>query len=216
VAGGIGSRMKNTVPKQFIEIDGEPVVIKTLRCFLRYNFRIRTIISVHKDYKIYLQDLIKKSEFADADIQVTIGGETRFESVKNGLMLLNHDNAVVAIHDAARPFVALETIKSCFETAASKGNAIPCIHVNESLRKITDGLNETINRDEIRIIQTPQCFLIPEIKKAFEQDYNPMFTDDASVLESIGKKINLVEGNLENIKITSPLDLLIAQSLCGK
>ena len=205
--------MKNKVPKQFIEIDGEPIIIKTLRCFLQYNFSIKTIICVHKDFQIYLEDLVKKSEFVDADIQITTGGETRFESVKNGLHLLNNHEAVVAIHDAARPFVSIETIKTCFETAGKKGNAIPCIRVHESLRKVTEELNEIVNRDEIRIIQTPQCFLISQIKKAFEQDYDPKFTDDASVLESKGIKINLVEGNIENIKITSPFDLMLARCL---
>jgi 2-C-methyl-D-erythritol 4-phosphate cytidylyltransferase len=216
VAGGIGSRMKSDRPKQFIEIDNVPIIVRTIRCFLNYNSALKIIISVHKNYKSHLEGLIEKFDLKNADIQITFGGESRFASVKNGLLLVTNENAVVAIHDSARPFVALETIRNCFETALLKGNAVPCISVTESMRKISNNVNNSVNRNEYKIIQTPQCFLVSKIKKAFEQEYSPVYTDDATVLESIGEKVFLVEGNEENIKITSPHDLLIASALVAK
>lgn len=213
VAGGVGSRIKSDRPKQFLEIKGVPVIIKTIRAFLDYNPQIGMIICVHKNYGTHLEGLLEKFELKAAGIKITFGGDTRFDSVKNGLMLIDKPTAIVGIHDAARPFVSKQTIANCFETAAIKGNAIPCVPVNESMRKISNNVNSSVNRNEFKIIQTPQCFQVDLIKKAFEQDYSPVFTDDATVLETTGEKINLVEGNEENIKITSPHDLLIANAL---
>lgn len=212
VAGGTGSRMQNTLPKQFIEIKGEPIIIKTINCFLKYNPVIKIIISVHHDFVNYMEDLLRMNHLNTNDIKLTQGGATRFESVKNGLDHIDENNCVVAIHDAARPFVSLQTIKNCFETAMLKGNAVPCISLNESIREVNLHKNMAVNRNNYKIIQTPQCFLSNKIKKAFEQSYNPLFTDDATVLESIGEEINLVEGNVENIKITTPNDLIIASA----
>jgi 2-C-methyl-D-erythritol 4-phosphate cytidylyltransferase len=216
VAGGIGSRMKSDRPKQFMDLVGIPIIIRTIRCFLKYNPAINIIISVHKNYKAHLEGLIEKFELQQAHIQITFGGESRFESVKNGLILIDNTAAIVGIHDAARPFVSQETIINCYETALLKGNAIPCISVNESMRKISNNVNNSVNRNEYRIIQTPQCFSVAKIKKAFEQEYSPAYTDDATVLESTGEKIILVEGNEENIKITSPHDLLIASAIVNR
>ena len=213
VAGGIGTRMKADRPKQFIEINGVPIIVKTIQCFVSYNPQIKVIISVHKNYKAYLEALIEKHGFQNYSIQITIGGETRFESVKNGLELITQEQSIVGIHDAARPFVSNETIVSCYKIAAEKGNAIPSISVNDSMRKISNNINVAVNRNEYKIIQTPQCFISHKIKQAFLQPYSSAFTDDATVLEHTGEKINLVEGNAENIKITSPHDLLIAKTL---
>jgi 2-C-methyl-D-erythritol 4-phosphate cytidylyltransferase len=214
VAGGVGSRMKSDRPKQFIDIKGEPIIVKTIRAFLEYNPNIHIIVSVHKNYKSHLEGLLEKYQLSEKDIRITFGGDTRFASVKNGLALIDDGNGIVGIHDAARPFVSKQTIANCYETAAQKGNAIPCISVSESMRKISNNINHSVNRNEYKIIQTPQCFTVSKIQKAFEQDYTPSFTDDATVLEATGERINLVEGNEENIKITSPHDLLIAQALC--
>lgn len=214
VAGGIGSRIKSDRPKQFIEINGVPIIIRTIRAFLDYNPGISVIICVHRNYQQFLENIIEKYQLKDAAIKITIGGDTRFASVKNGLLLVDNPNAIVGIHDAARPFVSRQTIANCFETAAQKGNATPCVAVNESLRKISNNINHSVNRHEYKIMQTPQCFMAAKIKKAFEQEYSPVFTDDATVLETTGEKINLVEGNEENIKITSPHDLVIAKALC--
>lgn len=213
VAGGIGSRMKSDLPKQFISIGHVPIIIRTIRCFLNYDSAIHIIISVHVNYKTHLEELIRESQLEEAKITVTTGGETRFHSVKNGLQFVNDPNAVVGIHDAARPFVSQKTIKNAFETAALIGNAIPCISVNDSLRKVTRDHNNFVNRSDYKVIQTPQCFLASKIKAAFEQEYDLMFTDDATVLESTGEKIILVDGNEENIKITTPYDLIIANAL---
>lgn len=213
VAGGIGTRMKSDRPKQFLEINGETIIIKTIRAFLNYNPEISIIICIHSNYKSMLENLLDKFELKNFNIKITFGGDTRFDSVKNGLKLIDDENAIVAIHDAARPGVSKQTIMNCFETAASKGNAIPCVSVSESMRKINNNENNSVNRNNYKIIQTPQCFLVSKIKKAFEQNYLPAYTDDATVLESIGEKINLVEGNEENFKITSAIDLVMASAV---
>jgi len=208
--------MKSDRPKQFIELAGIPIIVRTLQCFLNYNPSIRIIISVHKNYKTHLEGLLEKFELKDADIKITFGGDSRFASVKNGLQLIENADAIVGIHDAARPFVSIQTITNCYDAALEKGIAIPCIAMNESLRKISNNINNSVNRNEYKIIQTPQCFLVSKIKRAFEQEYSEFFTDDATVLESTGEKIVLVEGNEENIKITSPHDLLIANAMLSK
>ena len=213
VAGGTGSRMKSNTPKQFIEINGEAIIVRTIKAFLNYNSLIKIIISVHKDFKVYLEELLIKNGLNKNNIQITLGGETRFQSVKNGLSLIEDQNAIVGIHDAARPFVSIQTIKTCFDTAKEKGNATPFVFVTDTVRKVDGQFNSSVDRSLFRIIQTPQCFLASKIKDAFAQEYNPIFTDDASVLEYNGEKINLVEGNIENIKITTPFDLSIAKTL---
>jgi 2-C-methyl-D-erythritol 4-phosphate cytidylyltransferase len=216
VAGGIGSRMKSDRPKQFIELLGVPIIVRTIRCFLDYEPGISIIICVHRNFRSYLEGLIEKYELRGASIRITNGGETRFESVRNGLALVDNGQSLVAIHDAARPFVSQQTIKNCFETAAQKGNAVPCVPVNDSLRKISNNVNSSVNRNEYKIIQTPQCFISGRIKQAFSEAQSVSFTDDATVLEAIGEKINLVEGNEENIKITSPHDLLIGRAILSR
>jgi 2-C-methyl-D-erythritol 4-phosphate cytidylyltransferase len=213
VAGGTGSRMQINTPKQFIEINGEAIIVRTIKAFLNYNSLIKIIISVHKDFKVYLEELLIKNGLNKNNIQITLGGETRFQSVKNGLSLIEDQNAIVGIHDAARPFVSIQTIKTCFDTAKEKGNATPFVFVTDTVRKVDGQFNSSVDRSLFRIIQTPQCFLASKIKDAFAQEYNPIFTDDASVLEYNGEKINLVEGNIENIKITTPFDLSIAKTL---
>lgn len=213
VAGGKGSRMQSNTPKQFIEINGEALIVRTIKAFLNYNSLIKIIISIHKDFKVYLEELLLKHGLNKYNIQITLGGETRFQSVKNGLSLIEDQNAIVGIHDAARPFVSIQTIKTCFDTAKEKGNATPFVFVTDTIRKVDGQFNSSVDRSLFRIIQTPQCFLASKIKDAFAQEYNPIFTDDASVLEYNGEKINLVEGNIENIKITTPFDLSIAKTL---
>lgn len=213
VAGGTGSRMQSSTPKQFIEVNGVAIVIRTIQAFLNYNPSIQVIISVHKDYKPHLEDLLLKHNLEKSQILITVGGDSRFQSVKNGLDLVTDYNAVVGIHDAARPFVSNQTIKTCFDTAKEKGNATPCVLVTDTIRKVNGNLNESADRTQFRIIQTPQCFLASKIKEAFKQEYKLIFTDDATVLEYSGEKVNLVEGNIENIKITNQVDLAIAKTM---
>lgn len=210
VAGGTGTRMQSNIPKQFIEVKGKPILIHTIEKFIDFDEYINVIVSVHKDY-IAEANFMLAEHFPDKNIQTVLGGETRFHSVKNGLNCIINKNDVVGIHDAARPFVSVDTIKRCFETAAKKGNAIPVAPINESLRMITNGINKAVRRDDYKIIQTPQCFIVSKIKEAFEQPYSPFFTDDATVLEAMDESINLVDGNVENIKITNPYDLKFAE-----
>lgn len=208
VAGGTGSRMQNERPKQFINIHGKEIILHTLKKFIAYNKNINVIIATGKDFVKHVTDLVAQHAINAAVVE---GGNTRYESVKNALNVLPDINSVVAIHDAARPMVSVETIKKCFEVAEQKGNAIPAVSLNESIREVNGENNKAVNRNNYKIIQTPQCFRVSEIKKAFELPYNETFTDDASVLEAAGGKINLIEGNEENFKITLPKDLEIAK-----
>lgn len=210
VAGGTGTRMQSTVPKQFIEIKGTPILIHTIQKFIDFDEFINVIVCVHKDYVSDAQFMLAEY-FPEKNISIVLGGETRFHSVKNGLNIISNKNDVVGIHDAARPFVSVDTIKRCFETAAIKGNAIPVFSVNESMRMVANGINKAVSRDDYKIVQTPQCFIVSKIKEAFDQPYSPFFTDDATVLERMDEEIYLVEGNSENIKITNPTDIKWAE-----
>lgn len=211
VAGGTGSRMQSELPKQFIKVNGKEILLHTIDRFLQFDPQIRIIISVHNDYLEFANTLL--TEHHIKNFRLTAGGDTRFQSVKNGLQLIEDADTVVGIHDAARPLVSLKTISGCYNTAAQKGNATPAIKIAETIREVTSESNKPANRDHFKVIQTPQCFVASKIKKAFEQPYSANFTDDASVLEAAGEKIVLVEGNLENIKITNPHDLIIAKAL---
>lgn len=210
VAGGTGTRMQSTIPKQFIEIKGKPIIIHTIEKFIEFDEFINVIVCVHKDYLTDANFMLAEY-FPDKNIQIVVGGDTRFQSVKNGLDCITNPNDIVGIHDAARPFVSNNTIKKCFETASKKGNAIPVVTVNESLRLVTNGINKAVSRDDYKIVQTPQCFLVSLIQKAFQQPFSPFFTDDATVLEGIDEPIYLVDGNSENIKITNPDDIKYAE-----
>jgi 2-C-methyl-D-erythritol 4-phosphate cytidylyltransferase len=211
VAGGVGARMGGNVPKQFSKLSGKEIIVHAIQKFLDYDPAIRMIVAVHPSYRALLDQTL--NAFRIKGIQIAQGGETRYHSVKNALALINDPNAIVGIHDAARPLVSLGTIRKCFDTAEEKGNAVPAISLPETLREKKDGGSRAVNRKDFVTIQTPQCFLVSKIKKAFELPYSENFTDDASVLEAGGEKINLVEGNKENIKITHPQDLLIAKVL---
>jgi 2-C-methyl-D-erythritol 4-phosphate cytidylyltransferase len=211
VAGGTGTRMKTKTPKQFLEINKVPVIVLCIKKFLKYKKDISIIIAVHPAFKKELR-AICQNYFPKQRIDVVYGGETRYHSVKNALQIIPKEDGVVGIHDAARPFVSVEVIRKCFSVAAKKGNAIPAITLFESIRKTSNKKNKAVDRNQFKIIQTPQCFNIRLIKKAFEKKYSKKFTDDATVLENIGEKINLVEGNYENIKITNPNDMIIAKA----
>jgi 2-C-methyl-D-erythritol 4-phosphate cytidylyltransferase len=215
VAGGSGSRMQSELPKQFLTLADRPVILHTIDCFLSYSPDIRIIICCPKDYMDYTQELLLEYDYPGG-IEVTEGGPTRFHSVKNGLDRIKDTASVVGIHDAARPLVSRETIGRCYKLAKEKGNAIPVVLLNESIRKVENGKNESLDRSLFRIVQTPQCFSTALIKEAFLQDYSPAFTDDASVLEKAGHIIHLAEGNTENIKITVPADRLIAEALLNR
>jgi 2-C-methyl-D-erythritol 4-phosphate cytidylyltransferase len=203
--------MNSAVPKQFIELAGKPVLMRTIEKFRIAIPDIHIILVLARTCQQQWERLCEKHNFKDP-YQLAEGGETRFHSVKNGLALVP-ENCIVGIHDAARPLVSDETIQTAFKIASSKGNAVPAVAISESIREVKDTANRAVDRNHYVIIQTPQCFRSDVIKSAFLQEYGPSFTDDASVLEAFGEKINLTEGNRENIKITTPQDLIIAEAL---
>lgn len=211
VAGGSGKRMGAELPKQYLEIAGRPVLMHTIERFRSFSDTIEIIAVLPENQLRFWSDLQKKYSF-NIPHTVVKGGRARFFSVRNGLKFVD-DPGLVAIHDGVRPFVSIDTIRKCFETADKLGNAIPVIPPADTLRMITDQGSTPVNRLLIRQVQTPQVFHSTLIKKAYEQDYLPEFTDDATVLEKTGIKINLVDGNRENIKITTPEDLKISKAL---
>jgi 2-C-methyl-D-erythritol 4-phosphate cytidylyltransferase len=211
VAGGYGKRMGTAIPKQFLELAGKPVLMQTIERFRSFDISVRIIIVLPEDQFEYWEELQKKYSFTVPGIVVK-GGSERFYSVKNGLDKVE-DNSLVAIHDGVRPLVSTETIKRCFDAAQKFGNAVPVISPADSVRMITEQGNIPVNRQYLRIIQTPQVFNSKLIKKAYLLDYSPDVTDDAMLLEKTGETIHLVEGNRENIKITNPGDLTIAEAL---
>jgi 2-C-methyl-D-erythritol 4-phosphate cytidylyltransferase len=211
VAGGSGKRMGAEIPKQFLELAGRPVLMHTIERFKSFNDAIEIITVLPENQLRHWLELQKKYSFTVPQTLVK-GGYVRFFSVRNGLKFVNVPG-LVAIHDGVRPFVSIDTIKKCFETAEKLGNAIPSISPTESLRILTDQGSLAVNRLHVKQIQTPQVFNAELIKKAYLQEYKPEFTDDATVLEKTGEKINLIDGNRENIKITNPEDLLISKAL---
>jgi 2-C-methyl-D-erythritol 4-phosphate cytidylyltransferase len=208
VAGGSGSRMNADVPKQFLLLNERPVLMYTIERFYDYNNSIGILLVLPENQFSLWATLCTEHNF-NIQHQVVAGGSVRFESVKNGLSKIQGDG-IVAIHDGVRPLVNIETIGRCFEVAAEKGNAIPVMTVIESLRIIDGENSKAVDRSSFVTIQTPQVFNFSEIKEAYNQPFNETFTDDASVLEATGTAINLVPGNIENIKITHPADLLFA------
>lgn len=211
VAGGRGRRMGTDIPKQYLEIAGKPVLMHTIERFFTYDQSVEIIIVLPGDQLILWDELQRKYSF-NIPHEIVKGGATRFFSVKNGLESID-SQGLVAIHDGVRPLVSIDTIKRCFETAEKLGNAIPVTSPADTLRIVTSDGNASVDRKLIKLIQTPQVFRNSLIKKAYQQDYLPEFTDDATVLEKMGERINFVEGNRENIKITHPEDLIIVQSL---
>jgi len=211
VAGGSGKRMGTEIPKQFLELAGKPVLMRTIERFSAFDPSIRIILVLPEDQPGYWEELKKKYSFSVLHM-VVAGGPTRFDSVKNGLEKID-EKGLVAIHDGVRPLVSTDTIKRCFEAAQKFGNAVPVISPADSVRMITEQGNMPVNRQYLRIIQTPQVFDSRLIKKAYLQEYSPDFTDDATILEKTGETIHLVEGNRENLKITNPGDIEIAETL---
>lgn len=211
VAGGKGNRMNATVPKQFLILNNRPILMHTINRFLEYNSEMEVIVVLPESEIQNWKQLCKKYNF-EAQHRVVAGGKERFFSVQNGLDQFT-GNGLVFIHDGVRPLVSLETIQRCESVAEEKGNVIPVLPLIESIRKVSASKSEMAKRSDFVSIQTPQAFKIELIKKAYQQEFNSGFTDDASVLENLGIEINLVEGNRENIKITHETDLKIAKAL---
>ena len=210
-AGGIGARMKSHVPKQYLSVNDVPIIIHTINKFQLAIPGIKIIVVLPSDRINSWEEFCNEHKFVFHH-QICAGGETRFHSIKKGLELIN-GNAIVAIHDAVRPLVTVALIQEVFKHTESNGNAVPAIKMDQSIRVIDHGISKAVDRSIYRIIQTPQCFRVDELKKAYEQNYVDSFTDDAIVVEESGTKINLIEGDINNLKITTQQDMLIAETL---
>ncbi len=216
VAGGKGLRMGGELPKQFIPVNGKPVLMHTLENFYAYDNNINIILVLPVDHQDYWKSLCSKYYFY-VPHRIANGGETRFHSVKNGLDLIEDLSGVVGVHDGVRPFVSHQVIDNCYSSAKMGMATVPVVDMVETVRFIEDDSeSKTVPRDRYKLVQTPQVFPVSMIKNAYVQSYRPEFTDDASVVESMGIKITLVEGNRENIKLTTPFDLKIAEALSAK
>jgi len=210
VAAGSGKRMGAPLPKQFLTIGGKPMLIHTLERLHSFDSNMHLVLVLHPDYFSFWKALTEEYRFI-VPHTIVAGGQERFHSVKNAIDFIQDESAVVGIHDAARPLVSIDTLVRCFETAEQKGNAVPVIALNDSLRVVNDTGNSAVERSLYRLVQTPQCFAMNILRAAFDKPYQPLFTDDASVVESIGHTIHLVEGNRENLKITTAEDLRWAE-----
>lgn len=212
VAGGKGLRMGGDIPKQFLPVGGKPVLMRTLEAFHAYDASMQLILVLPVSQQAYWKQLCAEYQF-DLAHEIADGGETRFHSVKNGLSLVKEDG-LVGVHDGVRPFVSQEVIARCYEEAVSLKAVIPVIGVVETVRYLTGEGSETVPRYQYKLVQTPQVFEVALLRRAYEQVYTELFTDDASVVEALGEKVYLVEGNRENIKLTTPFDLKLAEWLC--
>jgi len=210
VAGGKGERMNTEIPKQFIEIGGKPILMHTVSVFYNYDKLIDIVLVLPENQIVFWKSLCEKHNF-QIPHKIVEGGKQRFFSVKNGLQ--HTDAQLIAIHDGVRPFVSAQTVERCFLEAERSAAAIPVLQINESIRFIEKNENHAVKRENFVTVQTPQIFHKEIIKNAYNQDFKEQFTDDASVVENSGQKIFLTLGNAENIKITTILDLKIAETL---
>ncbi|MEX1191096.1 MAG: 2-C-methyl-D-erythritol 4-phosphate cytidylyltransferase [Brumimicrobium sp.] len=210
-AGGIGKRMNSKIPKQFLLLGGIPILMRSIQAFHTFDQSIEILVTLPKDWWSYWNELCEKHEFK---IPVTLieGGKERFHSVQKAVEVAKGE--VIAVHDGVRPLVSIETIDRAFQRAEQKGSGVPVVRLKDSLRKGSFDENTAVRRDDYLLIQTPQCFKSEWIKKAYSQhEFSSEITDDATLIEKSGKPIFLTEGNEENIKITSPMDLRIATLL---
>ncbi len=211
VAGGMGSRMKVNMPKQFLHLKNKPILFYTLDIFLKSFTDLQIILVLPQDYIEAGEDII--NEFFNKDrIKITVGGSTRFQSVKNGLQLITEDS-IVFVHDGVRCLLSVDLIQRCYQSAVEFGSAIPVINSKDSVRLVLEQGNEALERDRVKLVQTPQTFQSKILLPAFAVDYQDKFTDEATVVEAFGMKVHLVEGEEQNIKITQPIDLLLAEGI---
>jgi len=211
VAGGTGSRMNNTTPKQFLLLQGKPILYFTINTFLQAYDDLHIILVLPEEHVAAGQEIID-AFFDYSRIQITIGGRTRFHSVQNGLQLVNEES-IVFVHDAVRCLVSVDLIHRCYHAAIENGSAVPVIDSKDSVRLVTDEANEALDRNAIKLVQTPQTFHSKILLPAFNIDYKDKFTDEATVVEAFGLKVQLVEGEENNFKITRPVDLILAEHL---
>ncbi|HSN59559.1 MAG TPA: 2-C-methyl-D-erythritol 4-phosphate cytidylyltransferase [Ferruginibacter sp.] len=211
VAGGSGSRMNSTVPKQFLLVKNKPVLYYTLDTFLKAYDDLKIILVLPEEYVATGQEIID-AWFDYKRIKITVGGRTRFHSVQNGLQLVDEES-IVFVHDAVRCLLSVSLIHRCYEAALEFGAAIPVVDCKDSVRFVSTHGNEALERRNVKLVQTPQVFLSTILLPAFNIDYKDKFTDEATVVEAFGMKVQLVEGEEDNIKITRPFDLLLAEKI---
>ncbi len=211
VAGGAGKRMGSALPKQFLLLKNKPVLYYTIDAFLKAVPAIHVIIVLPEEH-LELGKEIVDGFFDEQQIQLTVGGETRFHSVQNGLKLISEES-IIFVHDGVRCLVSEELIQRCYTTALETGSAIPAVECRDSARMITDDGNDPVDRTKLRLVQTPQTFHSKILLPAFAIDYKERFTDEANVVEAFGLKVTLVQGEETNIKITNPIDLVIAEKI---
>lgn len=209
VAGGSGSRMQSQLPKQFLQLNGKPILMHTLEAFSFREIQITLVLPAEQVQ--HWEELCERNSFT-VPHRTIHGGETRFHSVKNGLNSIEEKGGLVAIHDGVRPLISREIISRSFDQAQAHGNAITSVPLKDSLREISSEANQAVDRSKFRLVQTPQTFQLDLIKEAFETPYKDTFTDDAAVFENMGHSIHLIDGDYRNIKITTPEDLLVAES----
>ncbi len=210
VGGGMGLRMNNTLPKQFMEINHRPLLFYTIERFYHFDQNISIILVLPETYHIYWNKWCKKYSF-QIPHHLVAGGEARYHSVKNGLSMTER-KSLIAIHDAVRPFITTDFLQKAFETAAKNGSAVPVLNVNETVRQISDTSSTILPRKEIYTVQTPQIFKAEWIYKGYEQPYTKDITDDAILVEKAGYNLTFMEGLRYNIKITFPEDMLLAEA----
>lgn len=211
VAAGSGQRMGAGIPKQFLLLKGKPLLQYTIQSFLHSYADINIILVLPQPYISQGQEIITRIN-AEEKVQITGGGETRFQSVKRGLAYITHPS-VVFVHDGVRCMISQKLIQNCFKQAVEKGSAVPAVSVTDSIR-IDEGFSHyTIDRNKVRIIQTPQTFQSEILAEAFKQEYDCAFNDEATVVEASGNKVFLIEGDYNNLKITRPIDLYIAEQI---
>jgi 2-C-methyl-D-erythritol 4-phosphate cytidylyltransferase len=216
VAGGTGTRMQAVVPKQFLLVNGLPVLMHTIRAFYNSGTNPEIILALHAGFHDYWQELCVTHNFTIPHLLLA-GGETRFHSVKNGLdHIPDSKDALVAVHDAVRPLTSATIVNNSYINAHEYGNAVTAVKSRDSVRRVVDGRSVSLLRDEIYLVQTPQTFKVSLLKQAYKQPFDTKFTDDASVVEETGVEIILTEGSHENIKITFPEDIAIAELLLHK
>ena len=211
VAGGIGSRMNNHLPKQFILLKGKPVLYYTIATFLRAYEDMTIILVLPEDHVAAGQEIVD-AYFDYRHIQITVGGRTRFHSVQNGLQSVPEES-IVFVHDGVRCLLSTNLIHRCYEAAIEHGSAVPVIDSKDSIRVLSGEGNEAIERSQVKLVQTPQTFHSKILLSAFKIDYKDKFTDEASVVEAFGLKVHLINGEENNIKITRPIDLVVAEEL---
>lgn len=216
VAGGKGLRMGGDIPKQFLPIGGKPILMRTIERFLQYDQDMQVVLVLPEGQQDYWHTLCEQYRFA-CPYTLANGGETRFHSVKNGLAKVSSEATLIGVHDGVRPFVSLDTIHACYEEATRSEAVIPVTDVVETVRHLlNDRETETVPRSDYKLVQTPQVFSASLLRQAYSQPYIDFFTDDASVVERFGHPVTLVQGNRENIKITTPFDLIVAEAFVQK